>query len=615
MIKIKMTLFLVLTAFCACSGKDSREHTDPVIPTPVNRSGFPTTAPEPMTWSAVAPDGTRLEGYRTERKDRFVGMFYFLWHGCHGYDRGANNNDVVAPTAADVRSPFNNEELYKANPGNPDFGGFGVMHHWGEPYLGYYVSNDRWVIRKHAQMLSEAGVDVLFMDVTNGFHYMPVVEVLCQVFTDIRKNGGRTPQIAFLLNSATAGTFKAIYNGLYARKKYQDLWFMWDGKPLVLADPEEFPAEYAGAFTLRHSWFLYNNSGADKWFGSGEDCWPWGSWYPQKPGTHGGVNECVCVMPATHPHDNLGRSYDPFLKKEPEVKTPEKGIFFKAEFEHAMELDPKMMFFTGWNEWTAQRQQPQEGVGMIGGKSTDFGCFFVDQFNHEYSRDIEPVRGGFGDTYYYMFADMVRKFKGTPEGKAASEKNTIVIDGDCSDWADVTASFADYVGDTEHRDHFGWGRIGQLVNKSGRNDITLCKIANDDSNIYFYAQCNGTITPCSGKNWMNLYITAGDASSNWEGFNFRVNGISPSSSGTTQVQQCNGGFKWTAKGEVKFKSSGRIIEIAVPLEMLGISNPDDFRIEFKWIDNAAGNGDIQTCLTDGDSAPDGRFRYVYSFKK
>ncbi len=37
-----------------------------------------------------------------------------------------------------------------------------AMHHWGEPYLGYYVSNDEWVIRKHAQMLSDAGVDGCF---------------------------------------------------------------------------------------------------------------------------------------------------------------------------------------------------------------------------------------------------------------------------------------------------------------------------------------------------------------------------------------------------------------------------------------------------------------------
>ena len=47
---------------------------------------------------------------------------------------------------------------------NPAFGPEHAFHHWGEPYLGYYVANDEWVIRKHAQMLTDAGVDVLFFD-------------------------------------------------------------------------------------------------------------------------------------------------------------------------------------------------------------------------------------------------------------------------------------------------------------------------------------------------------------------------------------------------------------------------------------------------------------------
>jgi hypothetical protein len=40
------------------------------------------------------------------------------------------------------------------------------MHHWGESAFGYYRSDDPWVLRKHAQMLSDAGVDVI----TTGAH-------------------------------------------------------------------------------------------------------------------------------------------------------------------------------------------------------------------------------------------------------------------------------------------------------------------------------------------------------------------------------------------------------------------------------------------------------------
>ena len=35
-------------------------------------------------------------------------------------------------------------------------------------YLGYYLADDDWVIRKHAQMLTDAGVDVIIVDLTNA---------------------------------------------------------------------------------------------------------------------------------------------------------------------------------------------------------------------------------------------------------------------------------------------------------------------------------------------------------------------------------------------------------------------------------------------------------------
>ena len=57
------------------------------------------------------------------------------------------------------------------------------------------------------------------------------------------------------------------------------------------------------------------------------------------------------------------------------------------------------------------------------------------------------------------------------------------------------------------------------------------------------------------------------------------------------------------------------MEIAIPLSELGITDVRDFTVDFKWIDNAVDQGDIQQCLSDGDAAPNGRFRYRYQFKK
>ena len=55
--------------------------------------------------------------------------------------------------------------------------------------------------------------------------------------------------------------------------------------------------------------------------------------------------------------------------------------------------------------------------------------------------------------------------------------------------------------------------------------------------------------------------------------------------------------------------------VAVPFAAIGMKNPKSFTVDFKWIDNAVDQGDIQQCLSDGDAAPNGRFRYRYAFSR
>lgn len=565
-------------------------------------------APIPFSWIAVDDEGNSIDPDAgrypdvADRKERTVAVFYFLWHGCHGYDRGANNNDVVPPTASDTHSPYDIQKLLDANPTEPALGGYGVMHHWGEPYLGYYVANDDWVIRKHAQMLVDAGVDAIFFDVTNGFHYLPVVHNLAKVYTQMRAQGNKTPQFAFLLNSNVAGVSQTLYNEIYSKDLYKDLWFNWLGKPVMLANPDEVPAGIKDKFTLRHSWFLWNSS-ADTWFGNGEDKWPWGGWYPQQAGKHNWKNELVAVMPATHPISNIGRSYDAISNTEPRNPTPEKGIYFKKQFEQAIKLDPQIILFTGWNEWTAQRQTAAASPAP----------YFVDQYNHEFSRDIEPLNGGFGDNYYYLMADFIRKFKGTKRNPVFSESKEIALDGNFTEWANVLARWGDDRGDVFHRDHYGWGRIGRYVNNTGRNDIVISSVINDGTNLYFYVKTDSDISSCTDPQWMQLFLRVDGSKENWEGYDFVVN-RTVSSEGKSVLEKSTGGWNWSKVADVSFAVSGKEMELAIPLSALGVKDPKNFTVDFKWVDNAVTDGDIQTCMRDGDSAPNGRFRYRYQFK-
>ena len=122
------------------------------------------------------------------RTNRTVAVFYF----------------INRPTDENVQGPFDVSKILSADPDalkKPDSPLWGPMccnHWWGEPLFGYYCSNDPFVLRKHAQMLGDAGVDVIVFDVSNGPTFDASWQEIVRVFADVRASGGHTPQIAFL---------------------------------------------------------------------------------------------------------------------------------------------------------------------------------------------------------------------------------------------------------------------------------------------------------------------------------------------------------------------------------------------------------------------------------
>ena len=53
--------------------------------------------------------------------------------------------------------------------------------------------------------------------------------------------------------------------------------------------------------------------------------------------------------------------------------------------------------------------------------------YFVDEFNMEFNRDIEPMQGGYTDNYYYQLVSNIRKYKGVSLQQAASSATTILF--------------------------------------------------------------------------------------------------------------------------------------------------------------------------------------------
>lgn len=546
------------------------------------------------TWVATDALGRTLPGYSDcgpLREGKYVGIFYFLWLGQHG-----------------TNGPYDLTKLLAANPTNPAYGAVSKFHHWGESELGYYLSNDTYVMRKHCQMLADAGVDTLIFDVTNGYSYKNNYMSLLSVYQDIRNHGGKTPQVCFLVNPDNNALVSTIYNDLYSKNLYPDLWFRWLGKPLILTKPDGLSSTLQNFFTFRKTW---------AWSAGTQDNWTWLDNYPQVPGWHTpGVSEEISVSVAGHPTTFRGRSLhndaQPPIDQYALTPTMDQGLTFAEQWQRALEVDPQFVFITGWNEWVAQRFVSSSGQDWFLGRQLPVGgTYFVDTYSQEFSRDIEPMKAGHSDNYYYQMISNIRHFKGVRCPDAPSSPKTIAIDNDFNDWSDVAPDFLDTTQDTLSRNSTGWGSAGTYVNTTGRNDIAKLKVAFDLDNVYFYAETVSNLTSYTDSNWMLLFIDSDcNSTTGWQGYDYIVN-YPVASANSTILKRNTGGWNWAFVGYMPYRKSGNKIEISIPRSAIGQSSTPDVTLDFHWADNIQKTNDITEFSVSGDSAPNRRANYRY----
>jgi hypothetical protein len=178
------------------------------------------------TWVATDALGRTLPTYNQvgqPRANKYVGVFYWFWHG-----------HIPDSPISDVT------QILAANPQNPQWVGPGTLnYYWGQPEAGYYWSEDPWVTRRNIMMLANAGVDFVFFDYTNDQfdEYATALTTYCEISEELKSQGINVPRIVFFFNADPAPKIEEIYGTMYKINLYSDLWFYWDGKPLILADP------------------------------------------------------------------------------------------------------------------------------------------------------------------------------------------------------------------------------------------------------------------------------------------------------------------------------------------------------------------------------------------
>lgn len=535
---------------------------------------------------------------REFRKDRHVGMFYFTWmdlNEVHDNTRIlADHPDAISTTASPPWGPKNS------------------FHFWGEPLYGYYRSDDPWILRRHAELLSDAGVDFLVFDATNAAIYEDVILKLFQVFEEQRQLGERVPQVTFMVNSQAGQTADRILQTFYKsaqhpENEHSELWFQWQGKPLLLCDPADASPEVAEFFTLRKAHWPFELVNT-------HNAWHWEATYPQvysydtNPSIAEEVNVSVgqnlrqsdgrVEMMSTG--DARGRSFHGG-KVDTRPDAYQYGFNFEEQWQRALELDPEIVFVTGWNEWIAMQLNHGEGRPI-----------FCDQFDVEYSRDVEMMKGGYADNYYLQLAANIRRYKGMNPSPPCSEQSTIEFAGPLEQWNQVACEYSDHANETRPRDHAGCGQTHYKVT-TGRNDFRVLKVTQDAKNLYFYAQTSEPISPSSGENWMWLMLDIKDSDQpNWEGFQYIVNRQS-STPTETSIESCTGQWNWQSAGTANYRVEGNQMQLSIPKSALGIESPS-YVIEFKWLDNTQSPGEITDLYTNGDTAPSGRLRYRFEFQ-
>ncbi len=546
------------------------------------------------TWVATDALGRQLPDYDDcgpVRANRTVGIFYFLWLGQHG-----------------TGGPFDITELLGADPEKPGWGPPGAFHHWGQSELGYYLSDSEYAIRKHASMLVDAGIDTLIFDVTNAFTYPDVYLKLCEIYRQLRAEGRHTPQICFLTHSSAAKTIETLYRDFYAKGLYPELWFRWKGKPLILGGAtDELSAEIAAFFSHRDCWAWTH----------GQDTWQWLDHPELRYGWHESPDqpEELAVSVAQHPTTNIGRScrngIQPQTNEVGLTGSEHLGLYFDEQWQRALKVDPEFVFVTGWNEWVAQRFIAPQGSGqmLLGRKLSPGESFFVDAYNQEYSRDIEPMQGGHTDNYYHQMVSYIRRYKGVRKPPVAQRDYPIAIDGRFDDWEQVEPEFRDTPGDVEHRDEAGWGNAGRYVDTTGRNDFVTLKVAVDANDVCFYAETSGPLTPHTDANWMLLFIDADrDHATGWNGYDCLLN-LETESDRITSVHRFTDG-SWHKVARVDYRYRGNQMEIRIPRATLGLA-PGRVVFDFHWADNVQSLDDIIEFAMHGDSAPNRRFNYRF----
>ncbi|MDR1516635.1 MAG: hypothetical protein LBS52_00800 [Dysgonamonadaceae bacterium] len=634
--------------------------------------------PEPRdlysdTWVGTDAIGRKMplnEEVGTIKTDqrRVTGIFYITWHG-------QGNKNLPQPYAGNVTEVLQKAPAARLDAKNPEWKM--SSYHWGEPETGYFLSQDEWVIRKDMSMLTDAGIDVLVMDVTNAVRYWDEWDVTFQTMQKMKAEGNKVPQFCFwAFNGPVITVVQDLYEKIYKTNKYRNLWFYWDGKPLLLcngnpfvaaesrsehpnpnydslavADPanphyldpdftEKFYKDYTKEvkefFTIRTMWWGYYNWDGKRFIGT-EDNWSFGYSMAEpevkalKPiellSTHKGKREQAAVTPAQHPvtmtKENMGvgkswsrQNGEPPLN-EYDMPQPAYVPWLGKTVEHPE--DYGIYFQERWDE--VLQANPE--------------FLYINDWNEWTAGKYNDTVNWLGRRNPFMFVDQynaefnrcIYPMKGgyTDNYYMQMAQNIRRYKG--ARPIPVQNGFAKISIDSDFAD---WDIITNEF-RDTRGDVTH-RDSYGYANIHYVNNSgrNDIVTAKVAVDENNIYFFAEtdnaltqptdpnwmllliDADNNSETGWYGYDYLINKQAGTLMKYSSK---SWKKTATLSYSCKGNRLEIAVPRTALKINGKEGFTIDFKWSDNPASLTDPISLCTDGDTAPNRRFNYRLIWKK
>ena len=344
---------------------------------------------EEVRYTATPAAGETLGLDITDRND-LVGICYTMWfNAIHG-----NGTEPITEVynVSELEEKYGFSAKYGFGNAEEQHNAVTAFHYWAEPAQGYYRSTDKQAARNNLTLLQAAGVDFLILDFTfAGKDFLPgtsawktyiygPMTTLLDTIMEMRTEGLETPYVVMWVNNDVI--FDAVWTYFYSIDSWKDCFVYWNGKPFIM----EWNCETTetDTFTVRGMYGLQGSVSQGQWSYLEHD----NAKTVALDAAGNPEHICVCVA-----------AQQTYMSNTQTAQGRAGGTFWNEQWKNAFAVRPKIVSVTWWNEWCAQLYE------------VNGSYVFTDNFNQEYSRDIEPMKGGHGDQYYRWLCEYIRAYR------------------------------------------------------------------------------------------------------------------------------------------------------------------------------------------------------------